>query len=291
MSPKGQKEVAGSRFAAKLKATFSRSRSHSPTGPRASSSTTQNQQSQPLELVAPQPNQQSNDAAVVVSENSAPSLDANVSTNSAISGIEAAQPLLVPTIIETFQTESTVVLSNNATPSNDTPPLDSGGASSGHRDLWQEAFEKLSESARSRIKKLAGDTNVTTTVQENLGLLVNVVEKKRDECDKKTWKWKIGGYEIILRDYAVKLIHGLQVAGDVAVEFAPGPTKLVWSVIRGVMTVSALSLDDLQDSVLTRFPPCAGTCCKLCGADGRCAHVLGTSCSRDESRSNLRAKL
>lgn len=113
-----------------------------------------------------------------------------------------------------------------------------GTAAPGHRDLWQEAFTKLSRDAQSQLDKLAGRALLSTTISQDMDSLMTLAEEKRKTCDRETWKCKVGGREIILRDYAVRVMGGLALAGDVAVEFIPGPAKVVWPVLKGVMSVS-----------------------------------------------------
>jgi len=115
-----------------------------------------------------------------------------------------------------------------AAPRQDQQTGAAAAAATGRRDLWQEAFGKLSESARSNIEKLAGGV---VLLSQNLDGLIHMVEQKRDMCDRQTWKCKIGNWEIILRDYAVRLTRGLQLAGDVAVEFVTSLTGGVDAVV------------------------------------------------------------
>ena len=96
---------------------------------------------------------------------------------------------------------------------------------------------------RGRLDRQAGpplpSTSTTITTQGfDIDGLIDVAKEKCRVCDEKKCKVRVGDHEVILRDYAVRVTKGLAMAGDIAVEFIPGPAKIVWPVLKGIMTVS-----------------------------------------------------
>jgi ankyrin repeat domain-containing protein 50 len=67
-----------------------------------------------------------------------------------------------------------------------------------------------------------------------------MVEKKREECEEKRWKFNINGRQIILRDVAEKVIvwiNKFKEIGDVAVNFDPIHAALPWAGVRFLLQV------------------------------------------------------
>lgn len=131
---------------------------------------------------------------------------------------------------------------NNPPPEADALARKTAAAAAITRDLWQEAFDELSERGRREIKRLAGGPVSSASLSQQLDDLVKMAEEKREKCDRETWKVHVDGREIILRDYAVKVVGGLTMAGEIGIDFAPVPAKLVWPMIKGIMEVSGLAL-------------------------------------------------
>jgi ankyrin repeat domain-containing protein 50 len=107
------------------------------------------------------------------------------------------------------------------------------------RDLWTEALQKLSDKEKAIISKLwpSLQTNSTPDIPQHL---IAVVEKKREECEEKRWKFDINGRQIILRDVAQKVIiwlNKLKEIGDVAVNFDPVHAALPWAGVRFLLQV------------------------------------------------------
>ena len=107
------------------------------------------------------------------------------------------------------------------------------------KDLWVEALNSLPESKQEMLKKMG--FNQSSAQSESVGSsiedLVVVVNQRQEECEKKFWKVKVGGEEIVLRSYTNNIVDWLGKAGDIAVQFAPPQAALPWSVIKSVMQV------------------------------------------------------
>jgi hypothetical protein len=103
-------------------------------------------------------------------------------------------------------------------------------------DLWQEAFDKLPQSAQKQIERIRAQTS-SQSMPEQIMEVLAITKVKQEECEKKLWRVNFQDNEIILRDYAVTIVTWLQTIGDFAVKFAPPPGLTVWSIIKAVMQV------------------------------------------------------
>ena len=111
-----------------------------------------------------------------------------------------------------------------------TPPK-----SSLRKDLWQEALEMLSKEMLHEIKKMG--VGEPQSVSHQIDDLVKIAKTKQEECEKKFWRFHVGDHEIIIRDYAVKIVSWLQKTEDIAIQFAPPQASLPWAAIKVVMQV------------------------------------------------------
>lgn len=103
------------------------------------------------------------------------------------------------------------------------------------RDIWAIAFEKLSDEEKAALPHSSSDPKLD--ILENLRVIVNL---KRDECEKKGWKFEFRGRQIILRDVAEKIvfcINKFKEVGDVTVNFDPVHAALPWAGIRFLLQV------------------------------------------------------
>jgi hypothetical protein len=74
----------------------------------------------------------------------------------------------------------------------------------------------------------------------NVDSLVELTRQKQQQCDDKAFTFRFCGQDIILRDYAEKVINFLQkfkTIGDVAVSFDPVHAALLWAGVRFVLQV------------------------------------------------------
>jgi hypothetical protein len=142
----------------------------------------------------------------------------------------------VPTSQEVHSPTSTsAVLQTTGSSSSSTPAVLNAPV----RDLWAEALQKLSDKDKTAIKKTWPplQTNATSDIPQQL---IAVVEKKREECEEKRWRFKINGRQIILRDVAEKIIvwiNKFKEIGDVAVNFDPVHAALPWAGVRFLLQV------------------------------------------------------
>ena len=71
--------------------------------------------------------------------------------------------------------------------------------------------------------------------------LLKVAKTRQEEYEKNYWKFPVGNREIVLRDYAVKIISGLQQVGDIAIQFAPPQACIAWSAVKIVLQVRIIT--------------------------------------------------
>lgn len=105
------------------------------------------------------------------------------------------------------------------------------------RDLWREAFEKLPTKTQQKI-------NVKGTEPKPLNAqireLLEVTKMKQEECEQKSWKFRVGHHEIVLRDCAAKIIgllKNIRDIGDIAMTFAPPQASIPWAAVKIVIEV------------------------------------------------------
>lgn len=108
------------------------------------------------------------------------------------------------------------------------------------RDLWQDALARLSPSSRETLKKMGLDQIKSVSADSTIKDLVDVVNERQEECEKKFWKVSFGGEDIVLRDYTSRIIGWLEKAGDIAIQFAPTQASLAWDIVKNFMEVSDL---------------------------------------------------
>jgi hypothetical protein len=75
------------------------------------------------------------------------------------------------------------------------------------------------------------------SLREHIDELLELTKKRQDECEKKFWKFQVGDHEIVLRDYAVRIVSCLKTVGDIAIQFAPPQAGVAWSAVKVVMQV------------------------------------------------------
>ncbi|KAL2783157.1 ankyrin repeat-containing domain protein [Aspergillus keveii] len=104
-------------------------------------------------------------------------------------------------------------------------------------DRWQEAFNSLPENKQKTLRDLGFDKPKSGNVASNITELIDAVNEKQEECEKKFWKVNVGGKDIVFRDYTTSIVGWLEKAGDVAIQFAPPQASLPWDMIKSLMKI------------------------------------------------------
>jgi hypothetical protein len=108
------------------------------------------------------------------------------------------------------------------------------------RDLWADALQTLPDRDRAKIPQSSSDSKLDV-----LHHLCAVVEQKRDDCERRDWKFDFKGRQIVLRDLAEKIIvciNKFKEIGDVAINFDPVHMSLPWGGIRFLLQVPTNAL-------------------------------------------------
>ena len=108
------------------------------------------------------------------------------------------------------------------------------------KDLWWDALQKLPAAKQTQLKSMGfGKIGSGESVETGIDDLVEAVNKKQEECEKKFWRVSVGDNDIVLRNYTTKIVGWVQKAGDIAIQFAPPQASMPWSVIKSLMQVGA----------------------------------------------------
>jgi hypothetical protein len=118
----------------------------------------------------------------------------------------------------------------------------SPGALTRVRDLWSEAWDKL----ENKEKKMLEDSSLTPPAGTSPGVpfmddLVKLTVTKKEECEKKGYRFTINGKTVVLRDLAEKVVKCLKTikeVGDVAINFDPVHAALPWAGVRFILQVT-----------------------------------------------------
>ncbi|RAH75063.1 uncharacterized protein BO66DRAFT_71630 [Aspergillus aculeatinus CBS 121060] len=107
------------------------------------------------------------------------------------------------------------------------------------RDLWNEAFEKLSPATQAQLRAFGYEPVSATSQQEqNLNVIIKVLQQKQKQCEEEAWTFDVGQHKIIVRDYASTCATWVQLIGDLVVPFAPSQAAGPWVLIRKVLKAS-----------------------------------------------------
>lgn len=100
-------------------------------------------------------------------------------------------------------------------------------------DLWQEACKKVDVKTQAWIASLPPPDNAQNPAS-GLAEFVRASEQKHKQ---ESLKIKSGDREILWRDYANKVIPVVTAIGNIAINFAPAPSNVVWSAIKVLLAV------------------------------------------------------
>jgi hypothetical protein len=108
--------------------------------------------------------------------------------------------------------------------------------------LWDEALRLLGTEERLGLPEFSYQTYV------KIDDLITLVQEKQKQCEKRCWKFPLGGHDLILRDYANKIMLYLdkfKEVGDVAVNFDPVHASLPWAAVRFILTAVIADRDQM----------------------------------------------
>ncbi|MCJ1352386.1 MAG: hypothetical protein MMC33_002370, partial [Icmadophila ericetorum] len=108
------------------------------------------------------------------------------------------------------------------------------------QDLWGKAMVMLSDEDKQ---------NINFNREDKLAILrdlLTVVNKKKQVCMEKRWKYKKGNQEVIIRDQLEKVVvwvHKFKEVGDAAVQYDTGYASVPWAAVRFILQ---LAINDSQ---------------------------------------------
>lgn len=109
-------------------------------------------------------------------------------------------------------------------------------------DLWGLALEELPPEDIEVKLGISADLKL-----DILRYLQAAAVEKRNECEKRSWKLELNGRQIILRDVAEKIlvwVDRFKQIGDVVVNFDPVHAALPWAVVRFLLEVGLITLNE-----------------------------------------------
>lgn len=150
------------------------------------------------------------------------------------------------------KTVSTIAEAGTDTDSNDvispasskeiTPkaPLPRVAVAKAPRNLSLEAFNVLDPNIQAQIRTLLPELDLrkaSVPVDFEIKALMAIVKTKQETCEKKFWRIKVHGQDVVIRDYVNASVNIIEKAGDVAINFAPAPGSTVWSGVKTLIQV------------------------------------------------------
>ncbi|RYC65916.1 hypothetical protein CHU98_g284 [Xylaria longipes] len=166
-----------------------------------------------------------------------------------------------------------------------TPPAENEGSTrTQENNLWQEAFAKMDEVAKKQISEDLDQPGDESPVKS----LIRIVQEQSKSFDEESAKIKVGDREIIWRDYAARVVGGLTVLGDIAIQFAPAPSPIIWSALKVLLKTHVSECESLAAML-----GCATQVLPLvrCGAVYEEVYLKDISDEFLESAANLREAL
>ena len=71
---------------------------------------------------------------------------------------------------------------------------------------------------------------------------MELVRTSEEKLDQEAWQFEFHGRPVLLRDYTSKVTTCLTTVGDIAINFAPAPSPIVWNALKVVLKVSGTAL-------------------------------------------------
>jgi vacuolar-type H+-ATPase subunit H len=113
--------------------------------------------------------------------------------------------------------------------------LTPSGPSTFAEGLWKKAVNSLSDEERREIDFARTDK------LRILDDILAAVEKGKQACIERRWKYRKGDHDVIIRDKLEKIvvwINKFKDIGDAVVQYDPGHAALPWAGIRVILQAS-----------------------------------------------------
>lgn len=121
-------------------------------------------------------------------------------------------------------------------------PSDCLPQSSEDNTLWQKAYNAATPKTKKWIGGLLKPNGMlksaeTTQTEELIEIVRDIEKRHRDHA----LQIPIGGKQILWRDYAPRVRSFIEAIGDIAIQFAPAPSGIIWSTLKTLLQVLAHS--------------------------------------------------
>lgn len=119
--------------------------------------------------------------------------------------------------------------------------------------LWVKAYDAAASDTRKWIESIldldmSPDSNKSDRMwTEELVEMVKAMEKKHED---KAFRIIVGQKEINVRDYAAPAVAWLTTIGDIAIQFAPPPSGIIWPAIKILLQVCCISISHRRSRAL-----------------------------------------
>ena len=126
-------------------------------------------------------------------------------------------------------------------------------ASTGAKDLWGDAFNRLPEASKAffhETQVLNGNSADTEAVVRGT---IDLVKRTQASCRHKHWTFKIRGKEVrpsALFDKIVEWLNKFIAIGDVAISFDPVHAALPWAAVRFLLQVCRVGNGSNSENVI-----------------------------------------
>jgi hypothetical protein len=117
-------------------------------------------------------------------------------------------------------------------------------------NLWLKAYEVATLDTRKWIESLPGldvpsqgsDKGEQLWTEDLVAIVKGLERQHQDNAH----RIMIGQKEIFLRDYAISTVTWLTMIGDIAIQFAPPPSAIIWPAIKALLQVRCPSIFSLS---------------------------------------------
>ncbi|PNP56920.1 hypothetical protein THARTR1_03067 [Trichoderma harzianum] len=128
----------------------------------------------------------------------------------------------------------------------DKPPSSCSSNSPGGSSLWEKAYNAATPNTKKWIDGLLMSNvawiSAKSTQMEELIEVVREIETRHQGY---ALRIPVGGKQILWKDYAPRVISFIKAIGNIAIQFAPAPSDIIWSALKTVLQMSVAPGEEL----------------------------------------------
>jgi hypothetical protein len=136
------------------------------------------------------------------------------------------------------------------------PPTDHPTQTTGDRNLWLDAFQKLPRKSQLELERREMKSSEPLTDQ--IESFQKEAERLREQSLAKDWKIRIGEHELPIRQTAIGIVHWATKIGDVAIQFSPFHGAGAWAVAKSVLQVGYRDISKMNTCANAKMLRCPG---------------------------------